>query len=67
MEKNRQFFKLGKPIVNIESDNYNYEARCLNPDALYGLKNSLFLEKGQRLLWKEKNSLGKVVPMSLLD
>ena len=50
MDNSRLIVKLGKPIVNIESDNSNSEVRRLKLDAFYGLYNSLFLEIGPKLL-----------------
>ena len=44
MDNNRIIVKLGKPIVNIESKNFNPESRRIKPDTFYVLKNSLFLE-----------------------
>ena len=50
MDNNRRMVKLGIPIVNIEAKKSNPESRMLNPDAFCCLNNSLFLEKGEKVV-----------------
>ena len=59
--------KLGKPIVNIETDNSNSEARRLKPDALYGLKNSLFLATWEKVATEMNIYPKNFFPMDLLE